>query len=120
MESDKLPGPSNRDFLPMAGDEPDINHRIWQVVAAIPAGKVATYGSVAQQAGLARAARRVGTALRGLPADTRIPWHRVINAQGRISLPAGSQSRHVQRERLEAEGVCFRGNGSIDLQHFGW
>jgi methylated-DNA-protein-cysteine methyltransferase-like protein len=104
----------------MAGDEPDINHRIWQVVAAIPAGKVATYGSVAQQAGLARAARRVGKALRGLPADTRIPWHRVINAQGRISLPAGSESHNVQRERLEAEGVCFRGNGSIDLKHFGW
>ena len=104
----------------MAGDEPDINHRIWQVVAAIPAGKVATYGSVAQQAGLARAARRVGKALRGLPADTRIPWHRVINAQGRIALPAGSESHNVQRGRLEAEGVCFRGNGSIDLKHFGW
>lgn len=104
----------------MVGDEPDLNHRIWQVVAAIPAGKVATYGGVAKQAGLARAARRVGSALRGLPADTRIPWHRVINAQGKISLPQGSDAHRVQRERLEAEGVCFRGNGSIDLREFGW
>ena len=104
----------------MSGNEPDINHRIWQVVAAIPAGKVATYGGVAQNAGLARAARRVGMALRGLPADTRIPWHRVINAQGRISLPPGSDSHKSQKERLEQEGVCFGVNGSIDLKEFGW
>lgn len=104
----------------MCSNEPDINHRIWQVVAAIPEGKVSTYGAVAQKAGLARAARRVGTALRGLPKDTRIPWHRVINAQGRISLPPGSDSQNTQRGRLEKEGIFFRVNGSIDLKEFGW
>ena len=104
----------------MAQHEPDINHRIWQVIALIPSGKVATYGEVARQAGMPGAARRVGMALRGLPAETRIPWHRVINAQGRISLPEGSASRYTQRERLEAEGVVFRINGSIDLRRFGW
>ena len=98
--------------------EADINHRIWQVVAFIPAGKVATYGDVARQAGLPGAARRVGAALRNLPADTRIPWHRVINAQGRISLPAGTAGQYTQRERLEAEGVVFRPNKSIDLQQY--
>ena len=104
----------------MAQHEPDINHRIWQVVALIPSGKVASYGDVARHAGMPGAARRVGMALRRLPTDTRIPWHRVINAQGRISLPDGSASQLTQRERLEAEGILFRINGSIDLRRFGW
>lgn len=100
--------------------EPSINQRIWQVVVLIPVGKVATYGDVARQAGLPGAARRVGAALRGLPPDTRIPWHRVINAQGRISLPEGSAGQYTQRERLEAEGVVFRANKTIDLKKFRW
>ncbi|CAA0097084.1 DNA base-flipping protein [Halioglobus japonicus] len=104
----------------MADPEPGFNQRIWQVVAAIPAGKVATYGQVAEKAGLARAARRVGHALRGLPSNTRIPWHRVVNAQGRISLPEGSDSHSTQRDRLEQEGVLFGTRGRIDLRQFGW
>lgn len=98
--------------------EPDINHRIWQVVSLIPSGKVATYGDVARLAGMPGAARRVGRALKGLPNDTRIPWYRVINSQGRISLPDGSASKYTQRHRLEAEGVVFRSNGSIDMSKF--
>lgn len=104
----------------MTGSEPDINHRIWQVVALIPPGKVATYGDIAGHAGLPGAARRVGAALRGLPTDTRIPWHRVINAQGRISLPEGSASRYTQRERLESEGVVFTCNNRLNLRHYRW
>jgi methylated-DNA-protein-cysteine methyltransferase-like protein len=104
----------------MAHSYPDINHRIWQVVAAVPSGKVITYGEVAKKAGLAGAARRVGAALRGLPPDTRIPWHRVVNAQGRISFRAGSESYNTQRERLENEGVLFKMNGVIDLRRYGW
>lgn len=100
--------------------EADINSRIWQVVAAIPEGKVSTYGDIARQAGLARAARRVGSALRGLPNDTSIPWHRVVNAQGRISLPPGSASHEQQRARLEAEGIRFNMKGRIDLSQQGW
>ncbi len=96
-------------------DEPDINHRIWQVVALIPAGKVATYGDVARLAGLPGAARRVGAALRALPAETRIPWHRVVNAQGKLSLPEGSRAQYTQRERLEAEGVVFKSGRIQDL-----
>lgn len=104
----------------MVHAEVDINHRIWQVVALIPSGKVTSYGEVARRAGLPGAARRVGRALKGLPSDTRIPWHRVVNAQGRISLPDGSASQYTQRDRLEAEGVVFRSNKSIDLKRFGW
>jgi methylated-DNA-protein-cysteine methyltransferase-like protein len=104
----------------MASSEPGINHKVWQVVTAIPTGKVTTYGEVAKKAGMTGAARRVGSALRGLPPDTRIPWHRVVNAQGRISFPAGSEAHNAQRERLESEGVCFRVNGAIDLGWYGW
>jgi methylated-DNA-protein-cysteine methyltransferase-like protein len=104
----------HRDF------EPGINERIWQVVFAIPAGRVCTYGEVARLAGLPRAARRVGAALKGLPPETALPWHRVINAQGRISLPPGSSAHARQRERLEAEGVLFKLNGAVDLRRFGW
>ena len=100
--------------------EIDKEHRIWQVVAAIPPGRVASYGQVAELAGLGRGARQVGRALRMLPEGTRIPWHRVINAQGRISLPAGSRGHREQRERLLLEGLRFRASGSVDLQHYRW
>lgn len=98
----------------------DFNHRIWQVVALIPSGKVATYGDVARHAGLAKAARRVGRALRQLPRDTTIPWHRVLNSQGKISLPTGSASQYSQRERLEAEGIVFKGAINLDLKKYRW
>ena len=98
----------------------DIDLRIWQVVTLIPPGKVSTYGDVARHAGLPGAARRVGRALRGLPEDTGIPWHRVINAQGRISLPPGSAARHAQKERLNAEGVHFSNFQRIDLKMHRW
>ncbi len=104
----------------MLDNEPNINHRIWQVVALIPPGNVATYGDVAKLAGLPGAARRVGRALRELPRETRIPWHRVINAQGRVSLPAGSAEYYTQMDRLEAEGIPFKPNNSIDLRQFRW
>ncbi len=99
--------------------EIDIDQRVWQVVALIPPGKVATYGDVARLAGLPGAARRVGRALRGLPEDTRIPWHRVLNASGRISLPPGSVSHRRQRQRLEAEGIQFH-NGRLSLGSYRW
>lgn len=86
----------------------------------IPAGKVATYGDVARQAGLPGGARRVGRSLRNLPQGTAIPWHRVINSQGRISLPQGSASRYTQRERLEAEGLVFRASGGVDMRRYRW
>ena len=104
----------------MSANDPDINQRIWQVIALIPRGRVSTYGEVARQAGMPGAARRVGGALRHLPAGTTIPWHRVINAQGRIAIPENSASRYTQRDRLKAEGVAFNANKSVDLRRFGW
>ena len=104
----------------MMSYEPDINHQIWQVVATIPRGKVATYGGIASKAGLGQAARRVGLALRVLPESSLIPWHRVINARGQLSLPNDSAAQITQRTRLETEGIVFRANNSIDLKQYGW
>ena len=92
---------------------------IWQVVHMIPNGKVATYGQVAALAGLPKAARFAGTSLKDLPKATRIPWHRVINAQGRISLPPSSASYQEQHQRLIQEGVLIR-NGRIALRDYQW
>ncbi len=97
-----------------SGEEGDTSQlspreRIWQVVAAIPKGSVATYGQVADLAGMPRHARLVGRTLSELPRDTKLPWHRVINASLRISLRADRDGHNVQRRRLEAEGVEFVG-----------
>jgi methylated-DNA-protein-cysteine methyltransferase-like protein len=90
-------------------------------VRRIPRGKVSTYGRVATLAGLAGQARLVGYALSALTDGSRVPWHRVINAQGRLSgrrdEPGGSVT---QRIRLEAEGVTFDASGRTSLQRFGW
>lgn len=95
------------------------NERIWQVVAMIPAGRVATYGQVATLAGLPGRARLVGRVMSQLPAGSRIPWHRVVNAAGRLSLPPGSRGYREQRARLSAEGVVVRA-GKLSLGRFRW
>jgi len=87
--------------------------RIWRAVAAIPPGEIASYGAIARRAGAPRRARLVGHALKVAPASLKLPWHRVLNAAGRISLPAGSRAHRMQRRLLEAEGVVFR-NGRAD------
>lgn len=96
-----------------------IRESIWQVVAMIPTGKVATYGQVARLAGYPNHARLVGNTLHKLPRDTKLPWHRVINAQGKSSFPEDSRAFKVQRELLEAEGVEFF-NSKIAFNKFGW
>ncbi len=104
----------------MSDSTPELNkrERIWQVVAAIPAGKVCTYGEVARLAGLGRAARLVGRTLRELPQGTKLPWHRVVNAQGKLSLPAGSASYREQRARLRDEGIVFSAAGRAPPGYF--
>ncbi len=93
--------------------------RIYTVVNQIPAGYVTTYGDVAVMSGLPGHARLVGYALHALPFYTEIPWHRVINAKGMISLgrayPGGElQQRHL----LENEGIPFDENGRVNLKQF--
>jgi len=91
---------------------------IWNLVKQIPYGKVATYGQIAALAGLEGHARFVGYALHGVPRTITIPWHRVINAQGRISL-SGVSAKH-QRTLLEKENIIFSVAGRIDLKKFQW
>ena len=83
--------------------------RIWQVVASIPSGHVASYGQIAKMAGLPGYARFVGTTLGKLPRDTRLPWHRVVNAKLAIA-PRGSGRMLEQKRRLRNEGVSFKGD----------
>lgn len=90
--------------------------RILRAVAAIPRGRVATYGEIAALAGLPGRARLVGFVLRNL-GDGTVPWHRVVNAGGRISLTGDGAT--LQRRRLEREGVRFDGRARIDLVRFG-
>jgi methylated-DNA-protein-cysteine methyltransferase-like protein len=92
---------------------------VWQVVQGIPRGHVLTYGEVARLAGMSRAARRVSLAMRRAPRGMTLPWHRVVNAQGKISFPPDSTGYGKQKQLLEEEGVVFL-NGKIDLEKFGY
>jgi methylated-DNA-protein-cysteine methyltransferase-like protein len=95
--------------------------RIYAVVRRIPRGKVASYGQVAALAGLPGHARQVGYALHARRDEHAVPWHRVVNAQGRLSLGSGVPGGQIpQRFRLEAEGVEFHPNGSVPLARYGW
>lgn len=93
---------------------------IYNVVRRIPRGHVATYGQVARLAGLPRQARRVGYALSALRGDEEVPWHRVVNAQGRISLRASGEADGRQRRMLESEGVVFDDYGRLSLERYQW
>ncbi len=94
--------------------------RVYAVVRLIPRGSVATYGQVACLAGLGGDARQVGYALHALPARSRVPWHRVINSRGGISLHPKGGGDVTQRLMLEREGVRFNAAGRTDLKRFGW
>ena len=100
-------------------ESPKINEIVWQIVAAIPRGKIATYGQVARLAGYPNHARFVGTTLKKLPKGTRLPWYRVINAKGEISFPQGSAPYKRQQTLLESEGVVFN-HGRVSLKAYGW
>ena len=92
--------------------------RIYDAVRRIPRGRVSTYGDVAVAAGLPGHARQVGYALAALEPDSDVPWHRVVNAQGRISPRGGDRSvESLQRALLRDEGVRFRAD-RIDLKRY--
>ena len=92
--------------------------RVYLVVAAIPYGRVATYGTIARLAGSPRAARRVGGILCQLPEGTNLPWHRVVNRFGTLSLNGDGYQR--QLERLQQEGLLLHPAIPIDLSRYGW
>ncbi len=94
--------------------------RIHAAVKRIPRGRVATYGQIAELAGFPRQPRLAGYALNALPDSSPVPWHRVINARGEISLRSEPGHEQVQRALLEMEGVRFDENGRTSLGRFQW
>lgn len=98
---------------------PPVSERLCSVLALIPTGTVVTYGQMAALIGLPGAARVIGQHLNRLPQDTQLPWHRIINAQGRLSFTPLSDHYLLQKQRLENEGVVFI-NGKIDLKCYQW
>ncbi len=102
-----------------AASQADRRTALFTALAHVPAGCVVSYGELAQYAGLGRAARWVGRSLSQLPEGSILPWHRVIAAGGRISLPADSPSGREQRLRLRDEGVLLH-NDRGDMTRYGW
>ncbi len=93
---------------------------VYALVRRIPPGRVMTYGQVALELGAPAAARAVGYALAWLPAGTDVPWWRVVNARGGISLRGRGEAAELQRRLLEAEGVAFGPDGRMDLRTYRW
>ncbi|MEO7072751.1 MAG: MGMT family protein [Rhodanobacter sp.] len=96
----------------------DSHQRVYAAIAAIPRGRVASYGAIALRAGLPGRARLVGTLLGQTPGGMQLPWHRVLRASGHIALAAGSPAFRMQCRLLRAEGVEVK-NGRVALWRFG-
>ena len=93
----------------------------YSVVRRVPPGRVATYGTIAREAGFPGRARQVGYALAALPESHDVPWHRVVNARGEVSTRAAAIGyERLQQSLLEAEGVTFDTAGRISMEDFGW
>ena len=101
--------------------EKGFDRRVWSAVARIPSGQLATYGQIADLIGAWGCARQVGWALRRLTLPSDVPWHRVVNAQGRISMSLSREgSDWMQRELLLAEGIPVDEEGRLPLRQFLW
>lgn len=98
---------------------PGFHSAVYELVRQVPAGRVTTYGDVAGFLGSRRVARHIGFALAGLT-DPTVPWHRVINSQGRISFKGDTARGIEQRLRLEEEGIVFSDSGRVDLKTLRW
>lgn len=98
----------------------ELYSKLYAVIRRIPRGRVASYGQIALLAGFPGRARQVGYALHALPAGSGVPWQRVLNSKGEVSLPPSEGSGGLQRALLEKEGVKFDAWGRVNLEEFGW
>lgn len=96
-----------------------VYQEIYEIVRKIPQGKVATYGQIAALVGNCTP-RMVGYAMAATPSDLEIPWQRVINSQGRISVRGNGKEDELQRQLLHAEGIVFDKSGCVNLREFQW
>jgi methylated-DNA-protein-cysteine methyltransferase-like protein len=99
--------------------ETSLRELIWQMVAAIPRGKVATYGQIARLCGYPSHARYVGTTMKDLPRGSKLPWFRVLRSSGELAFPVESVAYKKQKELLEREKVIFRGC-KVALREYQW
>jgi len=106
--------------MPSDTSQPTFYERVYEFVRSVPRGSVVTYGQVALELGSPAAARAVGYALNALHGDTDVPWWRVINARGAISLKGRGASADLQRALLEREGVQFATDDTCDLRRYRW
>jgi methylated-DNA-protein-cysteine methyltransferase-like protein len=93
--------------------------RIWETIRDIPPGNVASYGQIAEIAGIPRGARQTAYALRVAPDDLELPWYRVITASGKLAFEKGTAHFRRQRDLLRAEGVTVT-EGKVDMSRFRW
>jgi len=98
----------------------DLYNSFYEVILRIPQGKVATYGQVATLAGYPGYARQVGYALHATPSNLDLPWHRVINAKGMISIKSDGPFENIQRQLLESEGIVFDHKNRVPLRIYQW
>jgi methylated-DNA-protein-cysteine methyltransferase-like protein len=103
----------------MAASEPSFSNRVKQLIKEIPRGRVATYGQIAACAGNHRASRQVAWLLNSSSRKEKLPWHRVINSRGGISLPTGGGFEE-QKKLLEAEAVIVDEKGRVNLNKYLW
>jgi methylated-DNA-protein-cysteine methyltransferase related protein len=94
--------------------------KIYSVLRRVPRGRVVTYGQVATLAGLDGQPRLVGYALHALKPGTTLPWHRVINARGTVSIRSNGTASLSQRLLLEREGIAFDARGRVSLERYRW
>jgi methylated-DNA-protein-cysteine methyltransferase-like protein len=94
--------------------------QVYRLVRQVPPGKVTSYGAIARMLDNPHAARTVGWALHSLPEGSDVPWHRVINSQGRISTGCREHGAGLQQTLLESEGIEFDEYGYTDWDRFGW
>lgn len=100
-------------------DREERTRRIVATIRDIPEGRVASYGQVAELAGLPRGARQVGYVLRHLPSGQELPWHRVLRASGAIAFPQGSRGFREQVRRLRDEDVPVS-RGRVNMRRWQW
>jgi methylated-DNA-protein-cysteine methyltransferase related protein len=98
----------------------DFIAQVYTVVKRCPRGRIVSYGGVAAMVGKPRAARAVGRALNSLPDESKVPWWRVVNSRGEVSIRGVEHGEVLQRTLLEREGVKFQKSGRISWNDYGW
>lgn len=97
----------------------EFSEKVIRLLKRVPRGKVVTYGALATYAGNPRGARQVVRVLNSYWEQEKLPWHRVINSEGKISLAPG-QGYELQQAKLKAEGIRFDETGGVDLERYLW